>query len=77
MLCDALLIVALLRPAETICKASEYHATIELNGIHTRGQVVLNHMKTTAPNVKMIESLNVDECKRMLMWTIDQIDIKF
>lgn len=56
--CDPLLVMAYLYPEEAVIKASEHNATVELHGIHTRGQLVLDHLKKNAHNVIIIESVN-------------------
>lgn len=56
--CDALLVMAYLYPEKGIIKTSEHNATVELHGLHTRGQLVLDHLKRNAPNVTIIESVN-------------------
>lgn len=56
--CDALLVMAYLYPEEGVIKASEHNATVELQGLYTRGQLVLDHLKINAPNVTILESVN-------------------
>lgn len=56
--CDPLLVMAYLYPEEAVIKASQHNATVELRGIHTRGQLVLDHLKKNAHNVIIIESVN-------------------
>lgn len=47
----------------------QYHATIELQGLHTRGQMVLDHLKKNNHNVTIIETFNEEEFKKVLHWT--------
>lgn len=56
--CDALLVMAYLYPKEGVIEESEHNATVELHGIHTRGQLVLDHLKINAPNVTILECVN-------------------
>ena len=69
--CDAFLISAFLEKEKAVRKSKECLATVELNGEMTRGQLVICHM-TGSPNnfnVTMIEQVNSDICKEMLLWT--------
>lgn len=68
MVCDALLAAAYLFP-KCIKKARSCHATVELAGHFTRGQVVVDHLKTNPHNVKIIELLCSASCKDALLWT--------
>lgn len=56
--CDALVVMTYLYPEEGIAESSEYHATVELHGLHTRGQLVLDHLKNNKPNVTILETVN-------------------
>lgn len=56
--CDALLVMVYLYPNESVLKASKHNATIELHGVHTRGQLVLDHLKINADNVIILESVS-------------------
>lgn len=56
--CDPLLVMAYLYPEDGVTEASEHNATVELHGIHTRGQLVLDHLKINAPNVTILERVN-------------------
>ncbi|KAK9720459.1 Inosine-uridine preferring nucleoside hydrolase [Popillia japonica] len=55
--CDAFLAITLIYP-ECIRKEGIYHATIELNGKETRGQVVLDHLNENESNVRIIKRVN-------------------
>lgn len=65
---DALLTAAFLYPERCIRTKNQYHATIELEGVHTRGQMVIDH-KDQNYNVTVIETLNEEEIKNILQWT--------
>lgn len=66
---DSYLIVAYLYPQHAIVKKSEHNATIELHGTHTRGQLVLDHLKLKPPNVTIIETINEEFFKTILVKT--------
>lgn len=68
--CDALLTAVFVFPDKCIKSKCEYHATIELNGSHTRGQMVLDHMQKNKHNVTVIQSVNEDEFKKVFEWTV-------
>lgn len=67
--CDALLSIVYLYPKDGITEASEHNATVELHGVHTRGQLVLDHLKKNAPNVTIIEGVNKDLFAKVLCET--------
>ncbi|CAG9864606.1 unnamed protein product, partial [Phyllotreta striolata] len=58
--CDAFLAFCFAAPQRHITKSSSHHATVELHGESTRGQVVLDHLKKNVPNVVIIEDINRD-----------------
>lgn len=55
--------------SECINRKRQYFVSVELSGVHTRGQMILDHHKKNIPNATIIELLNQDECKRILQWT--------
>ncbi|XP_023026570.1 nucleoside hydrolase [Leptinotarsa decemlineata] len=65
--CDAILTFCYLNPDKYITKKSMHHATIELHGSKTRGQVVLNHMNNNTPNVTIIGSFDEELFKEELL----------
>lgn len=65
MPCDALLICALLFPESCVGKTRMFHATVELGGKYTRGQMVLDHMRSLDDNVKIIDFLSTKACKEI------------
>lgn len=69
MPCDAFLTAAFLFPDKCIGRKRQYHATIELTGRHTRGQLVLDHLRKNNHNVTIIETFNEEEFKKILYWT--------
>lgn len=68
--CDALLTAALLFPDKCIKTKRQCHATVELYGRHSRGQMILDHLEKNQPNVTIIETMHVEEIKNALLWTV-------
>lgn len=67
---DALLTAVFLFPDRCIGKKNQYNATVELHGSHTRGQMVINHRNDNhTHNVTVIETVNEEEIKKILLWT--------
>lgn len=60
---------AFLNPNKIIKKISRCHATIELVGFHTRGQVVIDHLRKEDENTIFIELIDSEEFKKMILWT--------
>lgn len=67
--CDALLTAVFLCP-EAVQLVGEWHANVELHGKHTRGQLVLDHLKARTSNVRIVEKVNEELFKKILMWTV-------
>lgn len=65
---DALLAAIALFPERCIKTQRNYHATVELNGLNTRGQMVLDR-RNPNHNVKVIELMHQEEFERILYWT--------
>lgn len=65
------MIAAFLNPSKIIKKVSRCHATIELGGFHTRGQVVIDHLGKEEENTVFIEIIDAEEFKKMILWTAD------
>lgn len=65
---DTFTSAAFLFPEKIIQVMNKYHATIELGGYQTRGALIINHLSTDY-NVNIIEKLNEDEFKKIMMWT--------
>ncbi|GJQ84570.1 hypothetical protein Trydic_g234 [Trypoxylus dichotomus] len=66
--CDAFLTLALIYP-ECVEKEGVYHATIELHGRETRGQVVLDHLNEKEANVRVIKRVNEEFAKNIFLKT--------
>lgn len=67
--CDALLTAVFLCP-EAVEVAADWHASVELNGRHTRGQLVLDHLKANKSNVQIVEKVDEELFKKILLWTV-------
>lgn len=70
LVCDALLAAAALFP-ECILKMHQCHATVELGGQHTRGQVVIDHTKKMPNNVTIISKLCSKKIREIFQWIAD------
>lgn len=73
--CDALLVAAFLYPTEVIKQSKHCYAIVELQGLHTRGQVAIDPWDAKAPNVHMIQLIDETFCKKVLLWTADHPDV--
>lgn len=67
---DALMIGCILFPERLIARQNKYDCDVELHGSLTRGQVAINRINGT-PNVNVIELLNLDAAKEVLLWTVE------
>lgn len=63
---DAFVLASFINP-KCIKKSAKFHLTVELGGFLTRGQVVLDHLKHKKPNCTVIEELNVELFKSMIL----------
>lgn len=66
--CDALVACLFIHPAFALV-ASEWHVVVELNGQETRGQLVLDHLKEKANNAKIVERVDEEDLKKIMLWT--------
>lgn len=66
---DALLTAVFLFPETCIRTKHSYFGTVELHGHNTRGQMVFDR-KSNNHNVNVIETVNEEEIKRILLWTV-------
>ncbi|EDW00289.1 pyrimidine-specific ribonucleoside hydrolase RihA [Drosophila grimshawi] len=69
--CDALLVAVWLFEKEFVKKSSTWHATVDLTGTHTRGQMVLDHLKECEKfpeNVRIIELADDEFFKHIIEW---------
>ncbi|CAH0558070.1 unnamed protein product [Brassicogethes aeneus] len=65
--CDAFVAFVFLNPEDYIVKKTPHHAVMELHGHHTRGQLVLDHLKENKPNVHIIEQFDDAKFKELLL----------
>lgn len=82
--CDAFLVGCLLFPGRLVRRQKRRKCTVELEGRHTRGQMVVDHVNGSSSgeneneeatrNVTVIELLDVEACKALLLWTVDALD---
>lgn len=72
--CDAILAATFLRP-DIVMRSQNCHATVELHGTHTRGQVIIDHLKLKEPNVHLIEEVDTSILKEMLLWAAGHPDL--
>ncbi|EDX04814.1 GD22117 [Drosophila simulans] len=74
---DAALAAAYIFPKAMIAEQLDYHATVELAGVHTRGQMVLDHLRGRRvdaihgkkSNVRIITHLNREPFRTIMSWT--------
>ncbi|KAH8385736.1 hypothetical protein KR093_010013, partial [Drosophila rubida] len=69
--CDALIVATWLFDKPFVKKDSFWHATVELNGTYTRGQMVLDHLKEEIKfpeNVRIIEMVDDVFFKHIVEW---------
>ncbi|XP_053698371.1 uncharacterized protein LOC128745351 [Sabethes cyaneus] len=70
MPCDAFLAAVFIKP--DIVRDSEiFHVDIELTGKLTRGQVVPDHLKTNKENTRIVNKLDMDQFKILMMYAAD------
>lgn len=71
--CDAILTAVSLSP-EVAEVTTDWHASVELHGQHTRGQLVLDHLRKRTANVRIVEKVSAEAFKALLLWTVRQDD---
>lgn len=74
--CDAMLVASYLFPKGMIKKLSNWHATVEVYGEQTRGQMVLDHLQSpdNLQNVNLIEHLDCEYFKLVSLWAAGVTD---
>lgn len=65
--CDAYVTACFIVP-KMITKMEDFHVTVELQGKHTRGQMVIDRKKLEKPNAFLIEEIDAEMFKNFLMW---------
>ncbi|XP_061392928.1 pyrimidine-specific ribonucleoside hydrolase RihA-like [Musca vetustissima] len=68
IVCDAVLVAAYCFPQLAITRSRLYHATVELNGTHTRGQMVLDHLRRNKENTCVILEIHKQHYKDIISW---------
>ncbi|KAG5682913.1 hypothetical protein PVAND_012231 [Polypedilum vanderplanki] len=80
MPCDAFLAVCFIMP-KIITNKEEHHISIELAGNHTRGMMVIDHMKTNLPNATIIKEIDVEMFKNFMLYVchhhVDDMHLRF
>ncbi|XP_055845448.1 nucleoside hydrolase-like isoform X2 [Episyrphus balteatus] len=76
IVCDGILLATFLFPEKLIAKSRQYYATVELNGKHTRGQMVLDHKRLNESNVRIIEEVHRENYRKTISWTGGLPDVK-
>lgn len=71
--CDALVAAACLFP-KCVLGESLWNCEVELHGGLTRGQLVLDHLKASDCNVRIIEEIDAKLFKQIALWSIDHKD---
>lgn len=83
-LCDAFMVGCLLFPERLVRRQKRRKCTVELQGHHTRGQMVVDHVNADTcyddagdrqhgSNITVIELLDAEACKNLLLWTVDAL----
>jgi inosine-uridine nucleoside N-ribohydrolase len=68
MPCDVFL-ASLFIDSDVIRKSNDYHVTVELSGRYTRGQVVIDHLFQEKANCTIVELLDEELIRKMLLYT--------
>ncbi|KAH8323756.1 hypothetical protein KR074_002970 [Drosophila pseudoananassae] len=69
--CDAIVVAVWLFEERIVRKHSTWHADVDLRGTHTRGQMVLDHLREREKypeNVRIIELVDAEFFKRICEW---------
>lgn len=75
--CDAFVSAIFLKPDQIIQKSKNCHATVELSGTLTRGQVVIDHLNKNQKNITLVLKVDVEKCKQLFLWTAEHDSINF
>lgn len=63
---------AFLFPKKIIKVMNPYNVTMELQGFHTLGEMIVNHLSTDY-NVRVIEKIDEREFKKIMLWTANYV----
>lgn len=69
---DTFISAAFLFPKKIIKVMNPYNVTMELQGFHTRGEMIVNHLSTDY-NVRVIEKIDEREFKKIMLWTANYV----
>lgn len=74
--CDQLAVAAAI-DSRSVAQKSLHYATVELSGRFTRGQMVVdyNGRLQKQPNVYLIDRMDVDVLKKMMLWSVDHPNV--
>lgn len=72
-----MLAAAFLYPEDIITYQESLPASVELHGSQTRGQVVINHKNNTVPNTMLIETIDVEFFKNLLLIAAEETALSF
>ncbi len=53
---------------DAIKKSAKFHATVELAGNYTRGQMVLDHLKKEDSNIEIIQEIDIEVFRKFCLW---------
>jgi inosine-uridine nucleoside N-ribohydrolase len=65
--CDALATACFILP-HIVKKKASFHATVELAGNYTKGQLVLDHRREEKDNVTIVQEIDIDLYKKFIFW---------
>lgn len=68
--CDNFLACCFIVP-KMIKKVNKRHVTVELAGVHTRGQMVIDHINKNEPNAFVIEQIDIELFKKFMLWVCE------
>ncbi|XP_058816431.1 nucleoside hydrolase-like [Topomyia yanbarensis] len=68
--CDAFLAAVFVKP-EIVIHTENFHVDVELSGRLTRGQMVLDHLKCMRDNVRLVDKINTDQFKLLMLYAAD------
>lgn len=74
--CDNFAACCFIQP-KLIKKMDHVHATVELAGNHTRGQMVIDHLQQNPKNVHVIKEIHTDLFKKFMLWVCEHEDAAF
>lgn len=70
MPCDAFVVAVFIKP-DIVQHSEHWHVDIELTGTLTRGQAVLDHKKRTKENTRIVDRIDTNYFKHMMMYAAD------